>query len=137
MEIETLNINKSIRDYSKSFNASKLVFDLPALIKNMKHSHTWKRGGLNAMILMKGPDRQIVLTVMHGGTEIKSFQANDSITFQIIEGKMKFQGRKESVILDKGQFLTLHENIKYCLTTKEETVFLLTIANSTLKPFGN
>ena len=89
------------------------------------------------MILLKSPDKQIVLTALHEGTEINSFQSNDSITFQIIEGKLKFQTRKESVTLNKGQLLTLHENIKYSLTTSEETVFLLTIANSTLKQAEN
>jgi hypothetical protein len=44
-----------------------------------------------------------------------------------------FHTRKESVILDKGQELTLHENIKYSLTTFGETVILLTIATGFLK----
>jgi len=44
-----------------------------------------------------------------------------------------FHTRKESVTLDKGQLLTLHENIKYSLTSKEETVLLLTIASGVLQ----
>jgi quercetin dioxygenase-like cupin family protein len=112
--------------------ASTLSYDLPALIEKMKHSNSWAKGELNAMILLKSPDKQIVLTALHEGTEITSFQSNDSITFQIIEGKLKFHTRKESLTLDKGQLLTLHENIKYSLTSREETVFLLTIANSNL-----
>lgn len=73
-----------------------------------------------------------MLTALHDGTEIQSFQSNDSITFQIIEGKLMFHTRKESVTLDKGQLLTLHENIKYSLTSKE-TVLLLTIASGALQ----
>jgi quercetin dioxygenase-like cupin family protein len=121
----------------RSPNDSLLTFDLPILIDKMKHSNTYTRGELNAMILLKSPEKQIVLTALHEGTEIKSFQSNDSITFQIIEGKLTFHTRKKSVILDKGQLLTLHENIKYSLTTKEETVLLLTIANGTLQPAEN
>jgi quercetin dioxygenase-like cupin family protein len=130
MEIETLNTKPSFRKDNRSLNPSLLTFDLPTLIENMKHSHTWAKGELNAMILLKSPHKQIVLTALHEGTEISSFQSNDSITFQIIEGKLKFHTRKESVTLDKGQLLTLHENIKYNLITREETVLLLTIANS-------
>ena len=89
------------------------------------------------MILLKSPGKQIVLTALHEGTEINSYQSNDSITLQIIEGKLRFQTRKESITLDKGQLLTLHENIKYSLSTMEETVFLLTIANGILKPGEN
>ncbi len=90
-------------------------------------------GELNAMVLLKTPDKQIVLTAMHNGTEIQSFQSNDSVTFHIIEGQLIFHTRKESVILDEGQLLTIHENIKYSLTTKEETILLLTIASGALE----
>jgi quercetin dioxygenase-like cupin family protein len=112
--------------------ASVHTFDLPALIERMKHSHSWAKGELNAMILLKSPDKQIVLTALHEGTKISSFQSSDSITFQIIEGKLRFHTRKESLTIDKGQLLTLHENIKYSLTSRKETVFLLTIANGIL-----
>ena len=131
MEKESLKNKSPLPKDNRSFNASLPSFDLPTLIEKMKHSLSWARGELNTMILLKSPDKQIVLTALHEGTEIKSFQSNDLITFQIIEGKVKFHTRKESVILDKGQLLTLHENIKYKLITKEETVFLLTIANGT------
>jgi quercetin dioxygenase-like cupin family protein len=137
MEKESLKGKPPLPKDNRSLNASLLTFDLPTLIEMMKHSHAWAKGELNAMILLKSPDKQIVLTALHEGTEIKSFQSNDSITFQIIEGKLKFHTRKESVTLDQGQLLTLHENIKYSLTTREETVFLLTIANGTLQQAEN
>lgn len=137
MEKETLITKPADSKENKILNASLLVFDLPLLIEKMKHSHSWAEGDLSAMILLKRADKQIVLTAFREGTKIKSFQSNDSITFQIIEGKLKFHTRKESVILGKGQLLAFHENIKYSLTTKEETVFLLTIANGNLQPEVN
>ena len=126
-----------LRGDSTSLNVSLRTFDLPGLIKKMKNSHAWAKGELNAMILLKNPFKQIVLTALHEGTAINSFQSNDSITFQIIEGKLKFHTQEESVTLEKFQLLTLHENIKYSLTSKEETVFLLTIANGALQPDEN
>ena len=137
MEKETLIAKPPLPWNNRSHSASLLTFDLPALIEMMKNSHTWTKGELNAMILLKNPDKQIVLTALHEGTEINSFQSNDSVTFQIIEGKLKLHTRKESVTLDKGQLLTLHENIRYRLISGEETVFLLTIANGTLQPAEN
>jgi len=132
MEIETLNSNSPFTRDDVSLNSSLFTFDLPALIESMKHSRTWEKGELNAMILLKSPDKQIVLTALHKGTEINSYQSSDSISLQIIEGKIKFHTHNESVTLDKGQLLTLHEKINYSLTSREVTVFLLTIANSTL-----
>jgi len=106
---------------------SMFTFDLPTLIENMKNSSAWADGELNAMVLFKRPEKQVVLTALHEGTKIDSFQANDSVTFQIIEGKLKFHTTKESITLKRGQLLALHENIKYSLTSRKETVFLLTI----------
>ncbi len=103
----------------------------------MKQSYTWANGELNALILLKSPEKQIILTAMHEGTEIKSFQSNDSVTVQIIEGRLRFHVRKDIVTLNEGQLMTLDENIKYSLTTQEETVFLLTISNNTSKNAGN
>jgi hypothetical protein len=132
MEIESLTAEPLLHNDNLSFDPSLFNFDLQTLIENMRHSHTWAKGELHSMILLKSPDKQIVLTILHEGTEINSFQSNDSVTLQIIEGKLMFHARKESVTLYKGQLLTLHQRISYRLTTMEETVFILTIADSTL-----
>jgi quercetin dioxygenase-like cupin family protein len=137
METETLIAKPPLPKDRGSHDSSLFTYDLPTLIENMKHSQTWAKGELNAMILLKTPEKDIVLTALHEGTEINSFQSNDSITLQIIEGKIKFQTRKESVTLIKGQLLTLYEKIRYSLTTREETVLLLTIANGPLQSAGN
>lgn len=115
-------------------NRSLVLFDLPVLIEKMKHEKSFVRGKLNVRVLLKNADKQIVLTTLVDGTEINSFQSFDSVTFQIIEGKLIFHTHNESVILEKGQLLTLYENIGYTLTTQEETVLLLTIIKGLPKP---
>jgi quercetin dioxygenase-like cupin family protein len=137
MEKEILEAKPPIYKNDRSIYPSIHTFDLPKLIDEMKHDHTWLEGELNAMVLLKNTSKQIMLTALHKETVINSFQCNDSITFQIIEGKLKFHTRKETVTLEKGQLLTLHENIKYSLSTNEETVFLLTISNNTFQPAEN
>lgn len=132
MKILTLNTKSRFIRAKRALDSSIFTFDLPILIENMKHSHTWVKGELIAMILLNSPEKQIVLTVLHEGTEINSFQSKDSITVQIIEGKIEFHTRKEAVILNIGQLLTLNEKVNYSLITMEETVFLLTIATGFL-----
>jgi ethanolamine utilization protein EutQ (cupin superfamily) len=118
-----LSGNKSI------LNISLQNFDLPALVENVKDSRNWKQGEMNTMVLLKSTDKKVVLTALPEDTEIESFQENDSITVQIIEGRLRFHTRKVTVLLGRGQFLTLHQNIKYSMTTsKVKTIFLLTIA---------
>jgi quercetin dioxygenase-like cupin family protein len=130
MEVETLKAKLLFNKVPGKEDTSLLTFDIPSLVEKMKHKPSWAIGGLNAMILLKNPAKQIVLTALDKGTEIESFQSADSVTFQIIEGLLKFHTKNGSVLLSKGQILTLHEKIKYNLTTREETVFLLTITNS-------
>ncbi|MBN2348161.1 MAG: hypothetical protein JXJ22_04950 [Bacteroidales bacterium] len=134
METEILKSKPSFKKDKILHNAASLSFDLPAIIEMMKLKPAWLKGELDAMILLKRPDKQIVLTTLHEGTEITSFQSNDSVTFQIIEGKLNFRTRKEAIILEKGQLLTFYDNIKYNLTTREKTVFILTIAKDALEP---
>lgn len=102
--------------------------DLPGLIRRMKLSNAWARGDLHSMILVKNTDRNVMLVALHEGTEIVSFQSNDSITFQIIEGKMEFNTVKTSAAIGIGQVLTLNDKVKYRLTASEETVLLMSIA---------
>ena len=137
MQIEALNTSIPVTKDYRSSDCTLLGFNLPSLIATMKKSFTWANGDLNALILLKSPQKQVILTAMHGGTEIKSFQSNDSITFQIIEGKLKFHIRKDTVTLNEGQLMTLNEKIKYSLTTQEETVFLLTISDSIARTSHN
>ena len=128
MEIETLKTDILRPKDHRSSDCTLLGFNLPTLVSNMKQSCSWAKGELNALVLLKSPGKQIILTAMHEGTEVESFQSNDSITFQIIEGILKFHIRKDTITLYKGQLMTLDEKIKYRLTTQEETVFLLTIS---------
>lgn len=131
---------KEITSIQRDFQAqqsSSTSFDLPILIEEMKHSYSWMEGELNAMILLNKPNKQIVLTSFQKGIKIKSFQSNDSITFQTVEGKLKLHTHERLVVLEKGQHLALNENIGYSLTTDEKTVFLTTIASSTIQLEGN
>jgi mannose-6-phosphate isomerase-like protein (cupin superfamily) len=137
MKTESLIARKLNSKESCLQNVSNYWFNLPNLIRKMKSNHTWAEGELNSMILLKSPSKKIMLTTLHEGTEIESFQSNDSITFQIIEGKLELYIGYESVTLDKDQFLTLHENVSYKLTTMKETVLLIIIEGLTLNALDN
>jgi len=131
MEKEITEIHQD--NIKSPVNTSFFAFDMPRIIETMKQSIAWEDGELKAIVLYKRPEKKIVLTAMHEGTIIDSFQSNDSITFQVIEGKLKFRTDKESVILKKGHLLALHEKIRYSLKSREETVYLLTIETGAIQ----
>lgn len=128
MDSETTFLSSPVTEDALPLGSLNLMQDLPGLIRNMKLSNTWARGDLNAMILLKDSDKNVVLVALHEGTEIVSYQSNNSITFQIIEGSLEFNTRKTSAALGTGQVLMLNEKVKYRLTASEETVLLLSIA---------
>jgi quercetin dioxygenase-like cupin family protein len=131
MQLETSGHSHSSSGRSGSLNALNKQYDLPSLIEKLKDSQSWKDGELKTIILLNIPGRQIVLTALHEGTEIDSFQTCSSATFQIIEGKIFFRTKRESQIVNEGQVLTLYDNVKYSFSAKEETVVLVTLANCT------
>jgi hypothetical protein len=131
MEIETLKEMPYSLNEGWSQPHQSAAYDLTSLIGKMKQSNSWERGELNNIVLLNKPGKQIILTALHKRTEIESFQESDSISFQIIEGELRFRTRNESLLLKEGQLLTLHEKVNYSLTTNAETVFLLTILNQT------
>ena len=105
-------------------------FDIPSLIETLKKDPSWLNKELSTMVLLKSPVKNIVLTLLPAGIEIRSVQLNDTIVYQVLEGKLKFIIRNESIILGKGQFLTLNEKTKYQFNSLEESAFLLTSENT-------
>jgi len=114
-------------------SASLLNFDLKVLMQKMKLENAFQNAGLSTKILVNSPEKGILLTIVQDSTEIDSFQVDDSISFHVIEGKLKFSTRKESVILMKGQLLKFNERGIYRITSLIETAFILTIVRSPIK----
>jgi quercetin dioxygenase-like cupin family protein len=111
-------------------------FDIPSLIEMLKQDPSWSKKELSTMVLLKSPVKNIVLTLLPAGTEIRSVQLNDTITYHVLEGKLKFCIRNESVILGKGELLMLKEKTRYQFDSLEESAFLLT-SEDTLKDHRN
>jgi hypothetical protein len=104
-------------------------FDIPALIETLKQDPSWLKKELSTMVLLKSPVKNIVLTLLPAGIEIRSVQLNDTITYKVLEGKLKFQIRNDLVIVGKGELLELNEKTKYQFNSLEESAFLLTSEN--------
>lgn len=137
MENEIIQISALSPTNIRKHSSSLVVYNLPVLIEGMKHSRAWTRGELDSMILLKTPDKRVVLTTIHKGTEINFSRTDESITFQVVDGEINFCNRKESVDIKKGQLLTIHEKGRYSLTSIEDTVFIITISSGLLKPAEN
>ena len=75
-----------------------------------------------------------MLIALHEGAEMAKHTANGIISLQVLEGQLQFNTDTQSVELNKGQMLTLHERIPHSVRAIKETTFLLTLTTaSTVK----
>lgn len=134
-----LNGYSKVKSGSDNFRSTPLFnyeggetsgFDIPAIIEDLKHEPGWLSGEISTALLLNSPLIKVLLTILHEGTEVISFQANDSVTFQVLEGSLIIHIRDESVVLHKGELLTIDEKIKYSFDSVEETAFLLTLVSA-------
>ena len=128
MQLGTLEHDRLFYD-NRLIDLSSVKINLLDLIYNMKSSLVTSGKNLKSVILVNKSDIKILITALQDKTKITSFQSDDSITIQLLEGKLRLNTPKETVILNKGHFITITEKVKYQLTPLEETVFVLTIAS--------
>ncbi|MEO8514446.1 MAG: cupin domain-containing protein [Ignavibacteria bacterium] len=71
---------------------------------------------------------------MKKDTVLPAHKTDNSISFHVLEGQLEFTTDEKSVILGKGQFLTLQAEIQHVVKAFEESVFLLTLATGKYYP---
>jgi quercetin dioxygenase-like cupin family protein len=69
----------------------------------------------------------IVLIGLHDKAELKPHKSNGTLSIQILEGKIIFIEEQKSVVLEKGQIITLKENISHSVKALSESFLLLTL----------
>lgn len=127
---KTSFITESMADNNtRLINSPLNSSDLGVMISHLKQEPSWEKGELKSAILLKSPSKKILLTVLHEGTVISSFQSDDSITFQVIEGMMNLRFKNESFTLNKGEVLIMKEKLKYEIDTLQDSALLMILAS--------
>jgi quercetin dioxygenase-like cupin family protein len=114
-------------------DAPLVTLDIPLLIEQIRKEKLWKDNDRNAITVFKTNGMSIVLIALHEGAEMIKHIAKGIISLQILEGKIRFSAEEQTIELDKGQMLTLHDGIPHSLLAIEETIFLLTLAITQVK----
>ncbi len=111
----------------RSIDAALVNIDLPLFIEQIKQESSWKDSDRNAITVFKTNGLRIVLIALHEGAEMARHTANGIISVQVLEGQLQFNTDGQSVELNKGQMLALHERIPHSVQAIKETIFLLTL----------
>ena len=112
----------------RPLDALLLVFDLPALLAQVRLEPAYRTSDRNALTVFKTDGMRIVLLALHAGAELKTHTAPGIISVQVLEGRLMFRTAEQATGLAQGQLLTLHAGIPHSVTAVTEAVFLLTLA---------
>ncbi len=125
---EKFNESTPQRTQGHLLDAPLVTINIPAFIEQLKQEKAWKESDRNTITVFKTNGMRIVLIALHKGAEMATHTANGIISVQVLEGQIKFTTGAQTEELNKGQMLTLHENIPHSVLAMEETVFLLTLS---------
>ena len=112
----------------RMLNAPLVEMDLNKFITQIKKETTWSESDHNSITIFKSDSLRIVLLGLHENAELKTHTANGIISVQVLEGKISFQAEQQTVVLEKGQMIALHEKIPHSVLAIKESFFLLTLA---------
>ena len=128
MENKSKDVTPQRQDGERILNASLVEINLNEFIKQIKSETTWAHSDRNSVTLFKSETMRIVLIGLSKNAEIKPHKANGVISVQVLEGKIEFRAGQQITRLEKGQMITLQENITHGVRAVTESFFLLTLA---------
>ncbi len=112
----------------RMLNARLVEIDLNKFIAELKQETTWADSDHNSITVFKSDTSTIVLIGMHKNAELKEHTTIGNISLQVLDGEINFFAEQQTLLLGKGQMVTLEANIPHSVTALKESFFLLTLA---------
>ena len=107
-------------------DAPLVTIDLRSFTKQIKEEKAWEDRDRNAITVFKTDGMRIVLIALRKNAEMAKHIAEGMISVQVLEGKILFTTEEQSVELEQGGMVALHQNVPHSVQAKEETIVLLT-----------
>ena len=114
----------------RTLDAPLVSISLGLFLEQIRNEKTWEDSDRNAITVFKTNGMRIVLIALHKNAELSRHTANGIISVQVLEGQLTFNTDRQSVELNKGGLVTLHQGIPHSIVAKEESVFLLTLTTT-------
>ena len=111
-------------------DAPLVTIDIRSFTKQIKEEKAWEDSDRNAITVFKTDGMRIVLIALHKNAEMAKHTAEGMISVQVLEGKILFTTDEQSVELEQGGMLALHQNIPHSVLANEEAIFLLTLTTT-------
>ncbi len=128
MDNTTIDATHNRPEGDRQIDSPVLLINLPEFIEQIKDEKAWDKNDRNAITIYKTAGMRIVLIALHEDAVIAEHTANGVISIQVFEGEIIFTAVNQSLVLKKGQMVSLHKGEPHSVAATKESVFLLTIA---------
>jgi quercetin dioxygenase-like cupin family protein len=103
------------------------VFDLEAVVRELRQEPPYQKNGRNGTTLVKTPRLRQVLEVLRAGARLEEHTAPGPITLLLLDGELRFEAGAETVQLQPGRLLALPSESPHRVEALRDSTFLLTI----------
>ncbi|MCC6601509.1 MAG: cupin domain-containing protein [Crocinitomicaceae bacterium] len=130
MEKKSNNATSQRPEGERYLNSPLIEININDRILQIKRETAWAESDRNSLTLFKSDTMRIILIGLHENAELRPHKANGVISVQVLQGKIKFTAEQQDAHLERGQMITLQENIVHSVKALAESFFLLTLAMS-------
>ena len=127
-------LERSSPGVERSLDEAVMIFDLPAILADLKREITWRTGRRNAVTLLKQPGLRLVLVALKAGAEVASHETDTPVILQGIEGRVAVRMDRDEHVLTAGHVLTMRSGATHAVRAESEAAFLLTLASEAPHP---
>jgi quercetin dioxygenase-like cupin family protein len=127
-------LERSSPGVERPLDEAVMIFDLPAILADLKREITWRTGRRNAVTLLKQPGLRLVLVALKAGAEVASHQTDTPVVLQGVEGRVAICMDRDEHVLTAGQVITMRSGLTHAVRAQNESAFLLTLASEATHP---
>jgi quercetin dioxygenase-like cupin family protein len=130
MEVKANEATKNRPEGNRPIDAPSLLLDLDRYTRQLKSEEAWHKNDRNGITIFKTGGCTMVLTALHEKAILDYIKVNGIVLVQVLEGKVEVAVDDMSLAVTPNQVVTLHENKAHSIQALDESVVLITIAES-------
>lgn len=113
----------------RPIDAPLVPIDLHAFTQQLMQEEAWQRNERNSITVFKTEQLTVVLMALHAGTETTPATVDGTgvMNLQVLDGNIHFSAANETLEINRGQMVMLHEHIPFTIKANQETICLLTM----------
>ncbi|HEY5405983.1 MAG TPA: hypothetical protein VIJ92_02810 [Ginsengibacter sp.] len=127
MEHSELDATRNRPEGDRQIDSKVLSIDIPSYIEQLKNENAWQENDRNAITVFKSDKMRIVLIALHRKAEIQTARPENVLSIQVLKGKIEVIADVKQTGADKGQIITLHDNVPYKIKALKKSLILLTV----------